>query len=427
MYDNKVYEVKKENVELTVGTDKSGHILLPPEVAKMLGMADGANLRIILHRDRIEVFPNIHSLARVYIEPTSRCNLKCETCIRNTWKEPMGDMDIQVFDKLMDQLKEFNELQSVMFGGFGEPTANRDILYMIGRAKSLGVEVEMTTNGTLLDDKMLEGLMDKKLDMLWVSFDGTSESNFEDVREGASFNSVVENLKSLKRLNRKSNHRIKVGIAFVVMKKNINDLGNINVLAKSVGATKISISNVLPYSREMADQMLCDLTVTEGNIHYLPDSITVSLPLIDRKEITKEPLYRLLVNNKNISVMTNRIGAETSKCRFIKERCTFIRWDGMVCPCMGLLHSYKTYLNSNNLEREILSYALGDINSKSLKNIWDSQEYHDFREKVDMFDFSPCYSCGGCDFAEKNHEDCFGNKFPTCGGCLWAQGVIQCP
>jgi hypothetical protein len=24
-------------------------------------------------------------------------------------------------------------------------------------------------------------------------------------------------------------------------------------------------------------------------------------------------------------------------------------------------------------------------------------------------------------------EDCYGNAFPACGGCLWAQGIIQCP
>ncbi|OGN93594.1 MAG: hypothetical protein A2Y88_12875 [Chloroflexi bacterium RBG_13_48_10] len=26
-----------------------------------------------------------------------------------------------------------------------------------------------------------------------------------------------------------------------------------------------------------------------------------------------------------------------------------------------------------------------------------------------------------------NLEDCFGNSAPACGGCLWAQGLIQCP
>jgi hypothetical protein len=29
--------------------------------------------------------------------------------------------------------------------------------------------------------------------------------------------------------------------------------------------------------------------------------------------------------------------------------------------------------------------------------------------------------------AEANLEDCLGNTAPACGGCLWAQGVIQCP
>ena len=29
--------------------------------------------------------------------------------------------------------------------------------------------------------------------------------------------------------------------------------------------------------------------------------------------------------------------------------------------------------------------------------------------------------------ASTNGEDCYGNALPACGGCLWAQGVIQCP
>ena len=41
--------------------------------------------------------------------------------------------------------------------------------------------------------------------------------------------------------------------------------------------------------------------------------------------------------------------------------------------------------------------------------------------------FSPCHVCVGCSLLEKNEEDCGGNAYPTCGGCLWAQGSIQCP
>ena len=62
-----------------------------------------------------------------------------------------------------------------------------------------------------------------------------------------------------------------------------------------------------------------------------------------------------------------------------------------------------------------------------MSELWSSPEYVAMRERVQSFQFSPCAFCGGCDFSEANDEDCFGNAFPTCGGCLWAQGIIQCP
>jgi MoaA/NifB/PqqE/SkfB family radical SAM enzyme len=92
---------------------------------------------------------------------------------------------------------------------------------------------------------------------------------------------------------------------------------------------------------------------------------------------------------------------------------------------MGLLHSHRTYLYG--LERRVRSHAFGDLREEDLFEIWNSKAYADFREKVKAFDFSPCHVCGGCSMLESNEEDCYGNTFPACGGCLWAQGVIQCP
>jgi len=67
------------------------------------------------------------------------------------------------------------------------------------------------------------------------------------------------------------------------------------------------------------------------------------------------------------------------------------------------------------------------VNERKLRELWNEPAYLAFRERVQTFDFSPCTFCGGCNLSEINEEDCFGNTFPTCGGCLWAQGVIQCP
>jgi hypothetical protein len=49
------------------------------------------------------------------------------------------------------------------------------------------------------------------------------------------------------------------------------------------------------------------------------------------------------------------------------------------------------------------------------------------RQRLEAFDFSTCTACNSCEMAGGNQEDCFGNSLPACGGCLWAQGFIQCP
>ena len=87
---------------------------------------------------RVEVRPNIHSLSRVYIEPTSRCNLTCGTCIRNTWREPLGDMDIAVFDRLVAELGDFPTSSPSCSAVSGSRPSTRTSCRMIAAVKGLG-------------------------------------------------------------------------------------------------------------------------------------------------------------------------------------------------------------------------------------------------------------------------------------------------
>jgi MoaA/NifB/PqqE/SkfB family radical SAM enzyme len=407
-----------------VRVGKNGALILPPRLLRKLGAAGNDRLEIVENRGFVEVRPSLRTLARVYIEPTSRCNLTCQTCIRNTWTEPLGDMEKETFDRLVGQLKAFKRLESVMFGGFGEPTAHPDILVMIGKVKALGVRAEMTTNGTRLDEPMIDGLLQSRLDRLWVSFDGADETQFETIRKGARFQGLVNSLRLLRKKSARR-RKIDVGIAFVVMKRNIDDLKAMDELARKIGADRILVSNVLPYSPDMEKEMLCQLTLTTDTFTFAPGKVEMSLPRLDVSPITREALYRLLQGYENLTLMGNKVYAPSRQCRFIQDRTTFVRWDGQVGPCMGLLHSYKTYLYGN--ERRVYSYALGDIRRSTLRKIWNSKEYRAFRERLRAFEFSPCHICGGCTLVEENKEDCFGNTFPVCGACLWAQGVIQCP
>ena len=394
-------------------------VALPPEAARKLGLSAGALLEVVVRRGRVEILPDIHSLSRVYLEPTSRCNLSCRTCIQRTWDEAQGDMAPAVFDKLLAGLGSFPHLESVMLGGFGEPTAHPDIIRMVSELKKTCARVEMVSNGTLLDAKMADGLLGAGLDRLWISFDGADEPAFERNRQGARFKEVVENLKRLR-------GKLELGIAFVVTRANFQDLGNLDRLVKKTGAAFISVSNVIPYSPEMEKQMVCAEALTLGSMARARGGAEVDLPRLDLNDSTRETLWRLAGGNGALSLMGTPLGARTDECRFIRERCAVVRWDGRVAPCMALLHSHVVHFHG--AERRNKSHSFGDIAERGLPDIWNSSEYSLFREKVGEFNFSPCHVCGGCGFSADNARDCGGNVFPeTCGGCLWAQGIIQCP
>ena len=77
---------------MQVRVDERGHLVLPPEVVQSLGLVDGASVRIDEGADSINIGRSTASLGRVYVEPTTLCNLRCRTCVRNVWDEPPGMM-----------------------------------------------------------------------------------------------------------------------------------------------------------------------------------------------------------------------------------------------------------------------------------------------------------------------------------------------
>jgi MoaA/NifB/PqqE/SkfB family radical SAM enzyme len=87
------------------------------------------------------------------------------------------------------------------------------------------------------------------------------------------------------------------------------------------------------------------------------------------------------------------------------------------------MHSYSYYIFGRR--KDVKRYALGNVNEKSLLDIWTSEEYVIFRAKVNDFRFPSCVDCGiACSFAEEN-IDCWGND-PSCADCLWAQDILLC-
>lgn len=407
--------------------DEQGRLVLPPEVAEQYGLHPGAKVRLDEGHNFVKLHRPVTHLTKVYIEPTVACNLDCITCFRNAWDQPIGRMTEETFERIFAGLGELSPIPSVYFGGIGEPLFHPKTVGWIRRIKELGVKVELITNGTILTEKKAQQLIDAGLDVLWVSLDGATPEGFADVRLGAELPTILDNLRRLFKM-RKGGHfpKPEIGVAFVAMKRNIQDLPKIIKLGHTFGAKYYSVSNVQPVTEEMQKDRLYLRTMR--NIAYLPSPMlpSLSLPKIDFNEDTQAALTEAFNSGCNVSFAGNNWGGANDVCNFVESGTMTIAWTGDVSPCWPLMHTHTTYLHGK--PRLTKKHVVGNIRKQSLAEIWNDAEYVAYRERLHNFVFAPCTFCGGCELSESNEEDCLGNTiFPVCGGCLWAQGIVQCP
>lgn len=408
--------------------DESGRLVIPPEVARQYGLTPGAKVRLDEGQNFVRLHRPVTHLTKVYIEPTVACNLDCITCFRNAWEQPIGRMSEETFERIFAGLKELDPIPSVYFGGIGEPLFHVKTIEWIRRIKrELGVKVELITNGTILTEKKSRELIDAGLDVLWVSIDGASPESYADVRLGAELPNVIANMKRLVNMRAPGHYpKPEIGVAFVAMKRNIKDLPQVIEIGKSIRAKYFSVSNLQPPTAELQKERL--YVQATHNIAYLnADRLPrISLPKMDFNEDTRDALFAVFNSGLNVSYAGNNWGGANDVCNFVENGTMSIAWTGDVSPCWPLMHTHVSYLH--NKPRLSRKHIVGNVREKSLQDIWLDPGYVAYRERLHNFVFAPCTFCGGCDLSEANEEDCLGNDIaPVCGGCLWAQGIIQCP
>ncbi len=406
--------------------DGEGRLVIPAELAGRFGLKPGAEVRLDESLHEIRIRRPVMALARLYLEVTNSCNLDCLICMRSVWDEPPGVIAPATFERLLEGLRAFSPSPTVFIGGFGEPLLHPEIVTMVRALKNLGAQVELITNGVLLTEERSQGLIQAGLDGLWVSIDGATAESYADVRLGAALPDVIRNLERFNYLRGGGSQLTpEIGIAFVAMKRNIADLPEIIHLGQRLGASRYHLSNLLAHTPELSQEILYERSIDRQESEPSVFRPSVSLPRIDFNAITRSALEKILGGNYGFIFTGREVSPSTNTCPFIEKGSAAIRWDGALSPCLPLLHTHTSFLESRSRQTE--AYAVGNILERNLLDLWNEPAYVSLREKIQAFDFSPCTTCNSCDLADNNLEDCLGNTWPACGGCLWAQGLIQCP
>lgn len=368
------------------------------------GYAAGTEVLFVGGDEGYRVIPLKPDVRKLYIEPTTVCNFDCITCIRNSWQDDLAHMKMETFNNIKNSLAGLPDLETVHFGGFGEPLTHPGIFDMLRAIKAAGLKAEIITNGSLLTEKVIDGLIELEVDMVFVSLDAPDKEEYESIRQGADFQSVLSNVEKL--VEKRNNSKAKLpelGIEFVAMKSNFDKLPELVRISVALKARKLIVTNLLPYHEAMQDQILYD---TDDTVNPFGNQSAMSL---------------LMAQFPYMKLRTDRY------CKFVEDKAMCINHNGFISPCYALMHAYHCYIYGR--KKQIFPYALGSVNDRKLADLWTAIEYVNFRLAVKNFKFPSCPDCKyleGCSMADNNEMDCWGNS-PSCAECLWSRQLIACP
>jgi tungsten cofactor oxidoreducase radical SAM maturase len=392
-----------------VKTNEQGHLILPSSFLQRRHISTDMEYWLDEREGDLILHPRLPDVRKLYIQPTTGCNLHCRTCIRNVWDEHETQMSMNTFHGLMESLDKLPHLPRVVFSGFGEPLTHPNILEMIKAVRKRHMAVTVGSNGLLLSSEMARELVKLGVDRLVVSVDGVKPETYACVR-GAMLSQVLSNIRGLNEAKRRLGSLTPaLGIEFVVLRTNVTELAELTRLASQLSAARVLVSNVLSYTEEMRTEILY------GYEPRAPFSAG-GWPVMADAWVTWGTL----------ELPRMHWGAER-RCRFVQDRAVVIGCDGGVSPCYALSHHYS-YFTVDGRKKQVRRYVLANVNEQPLSEIWMSEEYVRFRSEVRGFHFPSCPDCDlrqGCDLRE-NNEGCWGWN-PSCADCLWAQDIVRCP
>lgn len=262
----------------------------------------------------------------LFLEITTRCNIKCIKCPNRYFLSKEKDIDEQTLRFILfDILRNF---QGKILIATGEPTLRRDYIELIsnwaeGNNKR---EVVIFTNGTLLQTLSEKVLKNKQLSFV-VSLDGITEKTVKTFQIGANVKSICSNIVDL----RNKDFLKKLVLNFTLHKLLIKELDEIFYFAKKLRIRKIYFTPLLNFN--------------------FPNREIIKNLQFNKEEF---PIIKDLIKRKGRKLGFEIIIASNNKCKTPKP---IFHTNGYVSYCEGTDGIYSFKLNKNIL-KELTEFNL---------------------------------------------------------------------
>jgi len=420
--------------------------------------------------------------SRLFVEVTTRCNLSCFMCVKQQNGSAVceGDLTPELFARLEPA---FPHLEALVLNGIGEPLISphlEDFIRLARRSMPPQGWIGFQTNGLLLTGLRALSLVDAGLDRICISVDASSPDTFRKVREGGELLDIEHAFRAITTAKIQCGRpEVQVGVEFVVMRSNLDELPAALRWAGEMGATFAIVTHMLPYDEEHAAEAAYSsctsdaITLFNGYrkkaaemgldiYRYLEarwrysrseeEQRLVSLVEEMRVEAEQRGLFTDMKKllqlepgwTEHVAAVFAEAGdvarecgidlrlpevalKEQRNCRFVEDGGAFVSWDGNISPCYFLWHRYRCF--ASGWYQEVQPKVFGNLAEAGILDIWNGMPYRDFRKQVTGYNYPTCAGCSlaPCDYVQTDRfeQDCHIGEVP-CGACLWCMGVFQC-
>ncbi len=170
---------------------------------------------------------------------TERCNLRCIHCYEGGRVTP--ELTTEEVLKIADRLGEVGKPLTFVSGG--EPLLRDDIMLLLGRLKELGIRVILSTNGTLVDERVARELSDLGVDNVAIPLYGPEEVHDSFTRVPGSHGGAIRALKLLR------DYGVGLTIKTVVARRVLPHIRYLFDVAEEYGARAVYLCDLIPVGR----------------------------------------------------------------------------------------------------------------------------------------------------------------------------------
>lgn len=170
--------------------------------------------------------PHITELlhSEVRYEVTDHCNASCIMCPREEHENGRehGIMDQGKYERSINEVVALGA-KKVVLTGFGEPMLDKRLEKKIAYAKSKGLSTYIITNGSVLNSKRAQGILEAGLDEMRVSFYGMGRDTYNTVMQGLDYERTRDGLLEFLVMRDRLGLHTKVQLSYLTMPENAKD------------------------------------------------------------------------------------------------------------------------------------------------------------------------------------------------------------